>query len=35
MNQEIIKQLRAPFPFEQVEAKVQVTSGDKTKGLVG
>ncbi len=34
MNQEIIKQLRAPFPFEQVEAKVQVTNGDKTKGLI-
>jgi len=33
MNEEIIKKLREPFPFEAVEAKIQVTNGDKTKGL--
>ncbi len=30
---EIIRQLKAPFPFEEVEAKIQVTSGDKAKGM--
>ena len=33
MNDEIIRKLREPFPFEAVEAKIQVTNGDKTKGL--
>jgi len=32
-NEEIIRQLKAPFPFEEVEAKIQVTSNDKTKGM--
>lgn len=34
MNQEIIQKLKAPFPFEEVEAKVQVTTQDKAKGMV-
>lgn len=34
MNQEeIIRQLKAPFPFEEVEAKIQVTTQDKSKGM--
>ena len=33
MNQDIIKKLAAPFPFEEVEAKIQVTSKDKPVGM--
>ena len=33
MNQETIARLREPFPFNQVETKIQVTNQDKTKGL--
>jgi len=33
MNQEIIKLLLAPFSFEEVKAKIQVYSNDKTKGM--
>ena len=32
-HEEIISQLKAPFLFEEVEAKVQVTNGEKTKGM--
>ena len=32
-HEEIIRQLKAPFLFEEVEAKVQVTTQDKTKGM--
>ena len=32
-HQEISRQLKAPFPFEEVEAKIQVTNSDKTKGM--
>jgi hypothetical protein len=35
MNNDKVKLLSAPFPFEEVEAKVQVTSKDTTKGLRG
>lgn len=34
MNQDTIKQLREPFPFAEVEAKVQVMTADKAKGMV-
>lgn len=34
MNQEIISKLGAPFPYEEVEAKIQITSGDKKLGMV-
>jgi hypothetical protein len=34
MNQETIKRLGEAFPFEDVEAKIQVTSGDKKTGMV-
>jgi len=33
MSQDIIQLLGAPFPFEEVEAKIQVNSGDKKSGL--
>jgi len=33
MKQDIISKLKEPFPFEEVEAKIQVTTGDKTKGM--
>jgi hypothetical protein len=32
-HEEIIRQLKAPFPFAEVEAKIQVTNGDKSKGM--
>ena len=34
MNQEIFKLLGKPFPFEEVEVKVQVTSKDNGTGMV-
>ena len=34
MNQDKINRLGAPFPFEEVEAKIQVTTGDKKTGMV-
>jgi hypothetical protein len=34
MNQEeLMQRLREPFPFAEVEAKIQVTNADKTKGM--
>jgi hypothetical protein len=33
MNQDIITKLREPFSFAEVEAKVQVLTNDKTKGM--
>ncbi|MCL2047398.1 MAG: hypothetical protein FWG87_01610 [Defluviitaleaceae bacterium] len=33
MNQEVISKLRAPFPFEAVEAKIQVTSKENGTGM--
>jgi hypothetical protein len=35
MNNDKVKLLSKPFPFEEVEAKVQVTSKDTSKGLRG
>jgi len=35
MNSDTVKLLSEPFPFEEVEAKVQVTSKDASKGLRG
>ena len=34
MNQDVIGKLQAPFTYEEVEAKIQVTTKDKTKGMV-
>jgi len=34
MNQNIIYQLRAPFSFEEIETKIQVTSENKQMGMV-
>jgi hypothetical protein len=34
MKKEIISQLSAPFPFEEVEVKIQVTNSDKKSGMV-
>jgi biotin carboxyl carrier protein len=33
MNKDVIKRLREPFPFEEVEAKIQTTNAEKTKGM--
>jgi hypothetical protein len=33
MNHDILQRLKAPFPFDEVEAKIQVTTNDKTKGM--
>jgi len=33
MNENAINKLLAPFPYEEVEAKIQVTTGDKSKGM--
>jgi len=33
MSKDIINKLCAPFPYSEVEAKIQVTTGDKTSGL--
>jgi hypothetical protein len=33
MNQTIIDRLKAPFAFDEVEAKIQFTSGDKKTGM--
>ena len=33
MNQDIMKSLGEPFSFEEIEAKIQVTSKDKSTGL--
>jgi len=34
MNQEILNKLSAPFPFEDVAVKIQVTTKEKDKGMV-